>query len=90
VGSAMTLGVAVITTVSIADGAITDAKFTVPTITGPATGVLGMVVQLWRWFFKRATMTSNQIKTYADDGTTVLTTQSVSDDNITQDKGAAS
>jgi hypothetical protein len=90
VGSAMALGVGVITTASIADGAITDVKFTVPTITAPATGVLGMIVQLWRWFFKRATMTSNQIKTYADDGTTVLTTQSVSDDGTTQDKGAAS
>ena len=48
-----------------------------------------MLVQLWRRFLKKSTLTSTQLKTYADDGTTVLTTQEVSDDNVTQTQGAA-
>jgi hypothetical protein len=57
---------------------------------GVATTFRQMVVQLWRRFFKKATMTSTQLKTYADDGTTVVTTQTVSDDGTTQTQGAAS
>lgn len=49
-----------------------------------------MVVQLWRRFFKKATATTTQIKTYADNGTTVVTTQTVADDGTTQTQGAAS
>jgi hypothetical protein len=48
-----------------------------------------MVVQLWRRFFKKATRTSTQIRTFADDGTTVVTTQAVSDDGTTQTQGNA-
>lgn len=49
-----------------------------------------MVVQTWRRFFKKATKTSTEIKTYADDGTTVVTTQAVSDSAGTQTQGVAS
>ena len=48
-----------------------------------------MMVQLWRRFFKKATKTSLQIKTFADDDTTVRTTQTVSDDGTTETQGAA-
>jgi hypothetical protein len=84
------LGNNVITTLSIADGAITDAKITVPAVSGVATGVLGMVVQTWRRFFKKATKSSTQIITYADDGTTPITTQTISSSGSDQTQGAGS
>lgn len=80
VGSAMTL----------ADGAITDAKFTIPSLTGPASGPVGFITQVWRRFFKRVTKSSTQIKTYADDATTVVTTQSYTSSGSDDDVGAAS
>lgn len=48
--------------------------------TGPATTFAQMVVQLWRRSEKKAIRSTTQIKTYADDGTTVLTTQAITDD----------
>jgi hypothetical protein len=63
----------------------------IPT-TAPA-GVAGnfreMIVQLWRRAFKRSTLTATQLVTYADDGSTAITTQAVSDDGDTQTLGAA-
>lgn len=83
VGSAMTL----------ADGAITDAKFTIPTLTTLASGPVGMIVQTWRRLFKKSTQTkgsSAELKTYADNGSTVITTQDVDDDGTTTTLGGAS
>ena len=61
-------------------------------ITAPA-GVAGnfreMIVQLWRRFFRKATMTNAALDTYADDDATVVTTQPVSDDGVTQTQGTA-
>jgi hypothetical protein len=57
--------------------------------TGVAANFREMMVQLWRRFFKKATLTATQEKTYADDGTTVVTTQPVSNDGTTQTQGAA-
>jgi ActR/RegA family two-component response regulator len=57
---------------------------------GVATNFREMLVQLWRRFFKKATKTSTQIKTYADNGSTVVTTQTISDDGTTQTQGAGS
>jgi len=57
---------------------------------GVASNFREMVVQLWRRFFQKATMTSTQLKTYADDGSTPVTTQTISDDGTTQTQGAAS
>ena len=54
-----------------------------------ATTFPQMVVQTWRRFFKRSTLTSTQLKTYKDDNSTVETTQTVSDDGITQIQGPA-
>jgi hypothetical protein len=58
--------------------------------TGPATNFREMLVQVWRRFFKKATKTSTQLITYADNGTTVVTTQTVSDDGTTETQGDAS
>ncbi len=60
------------------------------------TGAIGTwnfrerVLMLFRWFFGKSTLTSTQLKTYAADGTTVKSTQTVSDDGTTQTKGEAS
>lgn len=75
----------------IADGAITDAKFTVPTLsTGPATGMLGKMLQLWNYFFLKRTYDGTNLKTYASDNTTVNTTQAVGESGGTQTQGKAS
>jgi len=58
--------------------------------TGVASNFREMVVQLWRRLFKKSTLTATQLKTYADNGTDVLTTQAVSDVDDTQTMGAAS
>jgi hypothetical protein len=89
VGSAMGLADGAIKAATITDGAITSAKFTIGTIAGPATGILEQLRQLWRRFFAKATATSSAMTTYADDGTTAITTQGVSDDGTTQTVGAA-
>lgn len=49
-----------------------------------------MLIQLYWRFFGKVTKTSTQIKNYAADGSTVVTTQTISDDNTTQTQGAAS
>lgn len=79
-----------ITAASIADGAITSAKFTVSAISGVATGILEKIDQLWRRFFAKATKTTTEIKTFADNGSTVLTTQTISDSGGTETQGPAS
>jgi hypothetical protein len=57
---------------------------------GVASNFREMVVQTWRRLFKKATFTTTQLKTYADNGTDVLTTQTVSDSGGTQTQGEAS
>lgn len=57
---------------------------------GVASDFREMLVQLWRRFFKKSTLTSTQLKTYADNGSDILTTQTVSDDETTQTQGASS
>jgi len=49
-----------------------------------------MVVALWRHHYKKTTLTATQLKHFADDGTTVNATATVSDDGTTQTKGASS
>ncbi len=55
-----------------------------------ATTFPQMVVQLWRRFFKKTTLTSTQLLTYKDDNTTTETTQVVSDTGTLQTQGPAS
>ncbi len=89
---AVTLANNAITTAAIADGAITDAKFTVPAIAGVATGVLSMLVQVWRRFFRKVDKDSagGTIKTYANDNASVLTTQTITSVGTTDTQGPAS
>jgi hypothetical protein len=79
--------------VSLADGSITSSTFSVGSITGPASGILEQMRQLWRLAFKKTvtqgTPQSGTRKTYADDGTTVITTQAWNDNGSTSTNGDA-
>lgn len=89
VGGAVTVGTnSDKTGYKLASDGLDSIAVTAPT--GVASTFPGMVVQTWRRFFAKATKTSTQIKTYANDGTTVVTTQTVSDDGSVQTQGAAS
>ncbi len=57
---------------------------------GVATTFPQMVVQLFYRFFGKSTLTATQLKTYAANGSTVVTTQTVSDDATTQTQGESS
>jgi hypothetical protein len=48
-----------------------------------------MLVQLWRRFFRKTTLTATTLTTYQDDDTTGETVQTVSDDETTQTQGTA-
>ena len=48
------------------------------------------LAMLYRRFFGKATMTSTNLSTYAADGVTVLSQQTLSDNSITQTQGEAS
>ena len=56
-----------------------------------ATTFPGMVVQLWRRMFKKTVLNSNtgKIITYADDGTTAVTTQDATDSGGVQTQGTS-
>ena len=56
---------------------------------GVATNFREMFIAVWRLFFKKVTETAAERKTYADNGTTVWTTQPLTDDGTTQTQGAA-
>lgn len=58
--------------------------------TDVASNFREMLVQVWRRFFEKATRTSNTLSTYADNGTTVMTNQTISDSEGTETQGAAS
>lgn len=56
---------------------------------GVAANFREMMVQVWRRLFKKKDLTSTELKCYKDDGSSVATTQSVSDDGTTETQGAA-
>lgn len=58
-------------------------------LTTIATTMRGVLIQTWRRFFKRATLTAGFLKTYEDDDITVISTQVVDDDKTTETQGAA-
>lgn len=81
----------VLTSTAIANDAITDAKIAVPSApTGVETRVLARMMQVWRRMFKKSTLSTSQLITYADDGSTPVTTQAVSDSGTLQTLGEAS
>jgi hypothetical protein len=56
---------------------------------GAASNFREMIVQVWRRFFRKATRTDSAIITYADNGTTPVTTQVISNDGTTETQGTA-
>jgi len=58
-------------------------------VDGVANTFREMIVQMWQRFFLKATATGTAITTYKADGTTVNTTQTVSNDGTTQTVGEA-
>lgn len=61
---------------------------------GVASNFREMVIQTWCFFFKKSKLVKTGLETgtlttYKDDGTTVATTQAVSDDGTTEEKGAS-
>jgi hypothetical protein len=78
---------------TLADGSITSAKFSVAPITGVATGFLEKQEQLHRSRYEKSTTTgtttSGERKEYADDGTTVIVTQAWSDNGSTSTQSKA-
>lgn len=56
---------------------------------GVASTFPEMLVQIWRRFFRKTTMTATQLKTYADNDSDVNTTQAVSDDDTTETQATA-
>ena len=76
---------------TITNGAIVDASFTVPSVSaGVPTGILGMIQSLFRRAFYKTTFDGSSLKTYANNGTTVLTTETITEAAGVQTKGAAS
>lgn len=68
-----------------------DGLDSIPTTApaGVATTFREMVVQTWRRWFKKTSLSQTELKTYADDGITAKTTQAISDDGATQVQEAA-
>lgn len=56
---------------------------------GVAANFREMLIQVWRRFFKRTTRDASAIKTYADNGTTILTTQAYTSADPNEDVGGA-
>lgn len=57
---------------------------------GVAASLWQKINQVWRRFFKKCTCSDTELKTFKDDGTSVNTTQAVSDSGSIETVGAAS
>lgn len=73
--------------VQLGDDGLDNIPITAPT--GVASDFREMIVQTWRRFFKKTVLTTTELRTYADNDTTVLTTQSVGETTTSQMMGAA-
>jgi hypothetical protein len=71
----------------LASDGLDTVAITAPT--GAASNFREMLVQVWRRFFRKATRTDSAIITYADNGTTPVTTQVISNDGTTETQGTA-
>lgn len=80
------------TNITAATGVVLDATgldaIPVTAPAGVAATFREMIVQTWRRFFKRVTKDATNIKTYADNGTSVVTTQAYTSAGGTDDIGA--
>lgn len=69
--------VGIVSTVNgLATGIISSNTFNIGSITGVSTGILEQIRQTHRRFFNKVYKDASNIYTYADDNTTVITTQS--------------
>ncbi len=68
--------------VGVAAGAISSASFTIGTVSGRPAGIVERIMQLWRALYGPSdkAVGTGHIRTKADDGTTILTTQNWTDD----------
>lgn len=73
--------------VQLADDGLDNIAITAPT--GVASDFRELIVQIWRRFFAKTTLTTTHLTTYADDGSTALTTQAVGETETVQTMGAA-
>lgn len=77
--------------VKLQPAGLDDITTTAPA--GVAANFREMLVQVWRRFFKKTVMATaggvTTLKTYADDGATVITTETVSESATAQTKGPA-
>ena len=76
-----------ITSAKLASDGLDSILTTAPA--GAASNFREMMVQVWRRFFKKATRTNSQLRTYADDGVTIVTSQAISSDGTTETQGTA-
>lgn len=74
-------------TVILGSTGLDNIPTTLPT--GVASDFREMVVATYRRFYGKSTLTNTELKTYAANGTDVLSTQAASDDSVTQTLGAA-
>ncbi len=59
-----------------------------PGVIANHTTLSKMIVALWRYYYKKTAATANQLKTYANDNTTVNVTMALTNDGTTQTKAA--
>lgn len=66
-------------------------SYTPAELTTVATTLDDMILQVWRRFFKKTEIdhTGLTIKTYKNDGSTVVTTQTIAESNTVETQGAA-
>lgn len=74
-------------TVDLAATGMDAIAVTDPGAPASMTTIPKMIVALWRMLFKKSTMSSTEFKLFADDGTTVNATSTVSDTGTLQTKG---
>lgn len=60
-----------------------------PEGTGPETKLLRRINQLWARFFRKTVVETSALKVYKTGGSTVWTTQNITDDGTTQTTGSA-
>jgi hypothetical protein len=77
-----------LTAVKLASDGLDSISTAAPT--GVASNFREMLVAVWRRLFKRTTKSATQIITYADNGTTPITTQAITSVGDDQEQGAAS
>jgi hypothetical protein len=75
---------------SLAATGLDSIAVTDPGAPASHTSIPKMIVAIWRALWKKETLTSTELKRYADNGTTVNATSAVSDNGSEQTKGSFS